>query len=207
MSADLNLPLIMLAHFVAVASPGPGIMAIAGASLNHGRPSGLAIAFGMSTASLLWGTAAALGLGTLLSSSQAFWEVFRYLGSGYLLYLALRSARAMIARQEAEHEGRAGRAAGSFWRGLMIQLTNPKAVLFFAALYAVGMPAHPSASDLIVVVLILTTQSVLILHGYALLLSVPTVTKAYRAARRYFEAAFAAVFGYAALRVLFAKGI
>ena len=48
----LNLPLILAAAFISSASPGPATLAIAGASMHHGRGVGLATAFGVVAGSL-----------------------------------------------------------------------------------------------------------------------------------------------------------
>ena len=66
MLLDINLPLILVAAFVAGASPGPATLAIAGTSMASGRTSGLALASGITAGSLIWSISAALGLGAIM---------------------------------------------------------------------------------------------------------------------------------------------
>ncbi|WP_320177679.1 LysE family translocator [Roseovarius pacificus] len=206
MSESLNLVLILGAAFIGVASPGPGTLAIAGASMRTGRRRGLALASGMTTGSFILGTLAALGLGALLAANQVFLEVFRYVGSGYLLFLALRSLRSMLSSETSDLSGSTLNSLRSaYFTGLGIHLTNPKAILFFSALYAIGIPADVTATELAVVVISVTLQTMFILHSYALLLSKPSVIKIYIGARKWFEGIFAFTFGLAGLRILLSK--
>ncbi|WP_367717238.1 LysE family translocator [Nitratireductor sp. GISD-1A_MAKvit] len=206
MDDSLNLPLILGAAFVAVASPGPGTLAIAKTSMSAGRRSGLALASGMTTGSLVLGICAALGLGALLAANQVFFEMFRYAGSGYLLYLAYKSVRSMFSRGADSGPVAAPVSLRSaYWTGLAIHLTNPKAILFLGALYALGLPADVSPFWLAVVVVAVSSQTMVILHGYALLLSIPGVMKAYLRLKRWFEGLFALTFGAAGLRILLSR--
>lgn len=63
---DVNLSLILMAAFIAMLSPGPATLAIAGTAMSYGRRSALALALGISYGSLIWSVAAAFGLGALM---------------------------------------------------------------------------------------------------------------------------------------------
>lgn len=160
----------------------------------------------MTTGSFILGLCAALGLGALLAANQMFFEMFRYVGSGYLLYLAYRSLRSMFSTATYSEPGRATVSLRSaYWTGLAIHLTNPKAILFLGALYALGLPADVTPFWLAVVVIAVSSQTMIILHCYALLFSIPGVMSVYVRAKRWFEGLFALTFGAAGLRILFSR--
>lgn len=206
MAGEINLWLILAAAFVAVASPGPATLAIANASMKAGRGYGLALASGVFTASLFWGVSAALGLGALLAANQAVFEVLRYAGSGYLLYLAFKSLRAALRAGPAPvHTDAPGSLRAAYMTGVAIHLTNPKAILFFSSLYAIGIPPDARPEALALVVFAVAAQGLVIFLGYALLFSLPGTMAVYARMRRWFEAAFAAIFGVIGLRILFAS--
>ena len=145
--AGIDLPLILLAALVASASPGPATLAIAGASMHSGRARGLALAAGVLTGSLMWSTAAALGMAALMLANSWAFEVMRYVGAGYLGWLAWKSARSALRTGTNTVETRAVESVKrAYAKGLALHLTNPKAILFFGSLYAVGIP--PSASPM-----------------------------------------------------------
>ncbi|MGE0847897.1 MAG: LysE family translocator [Flavobacteriaceae bacterium] len=206
MSEGLHLPLILLAALVASASPGPATLAIAGASMGAGRRCGMALAGGVMAGSLAWSVTAALGFGALMLAHGWILEAMRYAGAGYLLYLALRSARSAM-RKGAAHVSPVLQASTGryFTKGLLLHLTNPKAILFFGSLYSIGIPRDASAADIATVVAAVGVQSGAVFFGYAALFSNPAMLRAYGRLRRWFEAAFAALFGAAAVAILGAR--
>jgi len=141
---DINLPIILFAAFLAAGSPGPATLAIAGTPMSSGRRSGLALASGVTTGSFIWSVSAAFGLGALMAAHAWIFEVVRYVGAAYLMWLAFKAARSAIAgsKQTAKVLPKTT-PPRAYAKGLALHLTNPKAVLFFGALYAIGIPpAH-----------------------------------------------------------------
>jgi len=206
MHADVNLPLILLAALVATASPGPATLAIAGTSMASGRRYGLALAAGVTTGSLAWSVAAAAGLSVVMLANAWVFEVLRYAGAAYLLFLAFKSARSALRPGAAPAiKTAAPSLATAYRRGLLLHLTNPKAILFFGSLYAVGVPAGTSPASLALVIAAVGLQSFALFHGYALLFSSPPLARGYAKLRRWFEAAFAAAFAFAGIKILTAR--
>ena len=88
---------------------------------------------GMNLASLVWFAAAALGLGALIAAFPAVFKVLAWVGAAYVAWLgakALWSARKMDAES---HIHFAKAARHPFIDGFMVQITNPKALIFFTA--------------------------------------------------------------------------
>jgi threonine/homoserine/homoserine lactone efflux protein len=203
---DVNLMLILAAALLAGASPGPATLTIAGTAMQHGRPAGLALAVGVSTGSLIWSVAAAFGLGAVMLANSWMFEVVRYCGAGYLMYLALRSARAALRKGAPELRPAATPSLrAAYAKGLALHLTNPKAVLFFGSLYAIGLPPGTEPRALLIVIAAIAVQSTLVFHGYALLFSSAAAARVYARLRRGFEALFAATFAFASWRILAAR--
>jgi threonine/homoserine/homoserine lactone efflux protein len=197
---------ILLAAFAATASPGPSTLAIAGAAMGQGRGTGFALAFGVTLGSWTWSAAAALGLGGAMAAHGWAVELLRWLGAGYLLWLALRSARGAWRAGAAVAPGAVpGGARAAFLRGLALHLTNPKAILFFGALYSVGTPAGADARDLLSIVVAVGAQSAAVFLGYAALFAAPAPRRLWTRARRRIEAIFAIAFALASLRLMTAR--
>ena len=203
MALSINLPLILAASLVASASPGPATLAIADTSMRAGRRMGVALSLGVATGSLAWSIAAALGLAAVMISSAWALEAMRYLGAGYLMFLAIKSARsalkgpAAIARTEL-----APSASRSYFKGLALHLTNPKPILFFGSLYTLGVSPETSHRELVIVIAAIGLQSLAVFTGYAWLFSDARVARGYARLRRWFDAAFAAIFAGASIKIL-----
>lgn len=198
--------LLLVAAFLSTASPGPSTLMIAGTSMQQGRVFGLVTASGVLAGSLFWSSAAAMGMGTLMMRHAWLMEAMRYAGAAYLLYLAWRSARsALRPAMEQSPPPMVASLRGAFLRGLALHLTNPKPILFFGSLYAIGLPAGITGLGLASVVAALGLQSGLIFFVYAMLFSTPAVARGYTRMRRGFEATFAAMFGFAGIKVLLSR--
>lgn len=205
MPLEINLPLILLAALLASISPGPATLAIAGTSMASGRGSGLSLASGITTGSLIWSISAALGLGAIMLANAWVFELIRYFGAMYLMYLAYKSARSALSRKEIAVKSMAGNNSTLFTKGLLLHVTNPKAILFFGSLYSLGVPAGSSIGELAIVIIAVGAQSFLVFHGYAFLFSSKSMTDLYLRLRRWFEGAFAIGFGAASVKILTAK--
>jgi threonine efflux protein len=179
---------------------------LAAAAMREGRRTGLALAAGITTGSLMWSVAASLGLGALMLANGWVFELIRYFGAAYLMFLALKSAKSAIRPDTRETQFVPARSlTRAYLKGLALHLTNPKAILFFGSLYAIGISPAASAADLITVILAVGAQSVVIFHGYALLFSNASISRGYVRIRRWLDAAFALAFGAAGVKVLLAR--
>ncbi len=133
LNADL-FAAYLLATTVLVLIPGPVIMLVVANSLAHGRRTGLATVAGASSGNALLVAAGALGLTTLLALAADVFEWVRWAGVAYLLYLGLREWRAALrATTEAPAVAPLRSARGAFGQGILVALTNPKTILFYAA--------------------------------------------------------------------------
>src|SRR5690606_24687637 len=127
---------VWLGIAAAQASPGPNMFAVAGAALATGRKAAFMVVMGIATGSLLWSALAALGMGALFTALPMLLTLLKFVGGLYLLYMGYRALRTVRFGQDPNI--RAGRpTASSFaaWRrGLLVVMTNPKAVLMWLAI-------------------------------------------------------------------------
>lgn len=206
MFEHINIPLILTAALLATASPGPSTLAIAGTAMAHGRLQALSLVAGIASGSWIWSIAAALGLSAIMAANAWVFEFLRYLGAGYLLFLAYKSARSALSKSPTQLRSVSSRSYRiAYGKGLAMHLTNPKAILFFGALYSVGVPVTATSLEIASVVIIVGLQSMLVFITYALLFSNPRIVAVYIRLRRWFETAFALAFGFAGVRLLSAE--
>ena len=120
---------------ILAATPGPSNLFAIANGMSRGKRAVLLGVAGMNTATLIWYVAAALGLGALALAFPRTVKALIVLGALYLLWLAYRSVRSGFDSRAQPAIGaaeiRPGRSA--FWDGFMVQITNPKILLFFGA--------------------------------------------------------------------------
>lgn len=200
---EINYLLIVVSAFAAIASPGPATLAIAGTSMSHGRFFGLSLAAGVLTGSLIWYTAAAFGLAAVLHTNVWVFEILKYCGALYLLYLAFKSLRSAFSSTQLNlPKNKAVTLKENYFKGLLIHLTNPKAILFFGSLYSIGVPATAQPIELISIILVVGAVSLSIFLGYAVLFSNSVARKVYLKSKVVFESVFALFFGVVAFKLL-----
>ena len=202
----VELAVLLTGWAVAVASPGPATLAIAGTAMGAGRRPAVALAAGVITGSAFWGCAAALGLGLVLTTNAWAFEILRYLGAVYLLFLAWRAARsALTPGGGARRMMQVGGLRTAYLKGALIHLTNPKPVLFWGALFTVAVPPTAPVSEIWLVLAACQAVGIPIFLGYAVIFSTPPMMAGYLSARRVFEGAFALFFGAVGLRLLLSR--
>jgi Putative threonine efflux protein len=201
-----NLILVFGAYVVAAASPGPSTLRIMGVAMSRGRRPALALAAGVVSGSVFWGLMAATGVSALLTRYAEALVALKILGGLYLLFLAVKAGRGALATDAEAARGAAageGLSAGALYRrGLAMHLTNPKSILGWIALVALGLGPQSSPATVAIILFGCAVLSVTIFGGYALVFSTAPMVRAYARARRWIEGLLALVFGAAGLRLL-----
>jgi threonine/homoserine/homoserine lactone efflux protein len=123
----------LAASLVLVAIPGPSVLFIVGRALAHGRRAALASVAGNTTGVAVLVVVVALGLGAVAAASATVFTAIKLAGAAYLIWLGVHTIRTrgdLVAAL-----GRPGVAAGRrvYLQGVLVGLTNPKALVFFAA--------------------------------------------------------------------------
>lgn len=205
---QINVLVVVAAALAGGLTPGPGALAISGTAMAQGRMMGLAVAWGITTGSTIWAVAAGLGFGSLLATNQWLVELLRYGGALYLGWLAWRSARAALRRGEraTPKDVSSGSLLLAWVKGTLIHLSNPKAVVFWGSILAIGTRPGAGGGAILGILAICLAINVTLTTAYALLFSSQAITRGYLRLRRWLEAAFAAVFGAAAFHLLTARG-
>ena len=115
-------------------APGPDIIFVLTLSAAEGRRSGLAVAAGLLAGVMVHTLAVALGLAAVFAASPTAFTVLRAAGAAYLLYLAWGAWRAGALLEAEKTAPQRAPWPRLMLRGLLMNLTNPKVVLFFLAL-------------------------------------------------------------------------
>ena len=122
-----------IATLVLSITPGPGVFSSISAGLHHGFRLGWWNAFGMQAANVIWVSLVSLGLGALLIASETLFTAVKWAGVAYLVYLGIVTWRAPVRGFEDQPDD-AHSARDVFLRGFLVNITNPKGIIFFAAI-------------------------------------------------------------------------
>ncbi len=156
--------LVLLA---ALLSPGAAFLFAVKTSVSAGRGPGIATGLGLAAAAAYWTLAALLGLESLFALFPWAYTALKVAGALYLIWIAIqtwRHARAPLSDAPTPH----GRA---FVSGLLVNLGNPKSMLFAAAVILVVFPQGLSAANIALIVANHFVLEVMFYSACALLLS------------------------------------
>ena len=127
-------------------TPGPNMAYLAALSLSRGWRVGVAAVAGVALGLAIYGVVAALGLAALIERSRFLYEVLRWAGVAYLLWLAWEAWSAERETSPGTAETGEEELRSAFRRGLVTNLLNPKAGIFYVAM----VPTFITANDHVV---------------------------------------------------------
>jgi threonine/homoserine/homoserine lactone efflux protein len=115
-----------------LAIPGPAVLYVVTRSIEMGRAGGLASVAGITTGTFVHVGLATAGLSSLILASRAAFDTVKYVGAAYLIFLGVR--RLLTANEESVEEERAPRTRRkAYTQGIVVNLTNPKTIVFIFA--------------------------------------------------------------------------
>jgi threonine efflux protein len=187
---DYALVLIsVFAIFIpALILPGPDFVAVVRSSMTRGTRAGLLTTLGVSMGLCLYATLSLLGLSAILAEYQWLTWTVRVLGGSYLIFLGVKLLRArpqVIALDQATRP--AGKRAILF--GFLVTLTNPKAIVLFASVFATAVTASTPLWLMGLMIALVTASSLIWYSCVSLFMSSGPVMRRFQRARHWIERA------------------
>ena len=149
---------IVVAHALAVASPGPDFALVLRQSLAHGRRTAIWSSIGIGCGICVHIVYCLLGLGYFLKNSPEALAVVQYLGAAYLAWVGVQGLRTKARQTDidvgrglsptsTETVGHKARPTGptnraAWTTGFLVNVLNPKAALFFISLFPLAVSVH-----------------------------------------------------------------
>ena len=126
-------------EFMLSLTPGPAVMVVVSQGMRHGFAASTRGTAGILAGNAVYFALSALGLGALLLASATLFAVLKWAGVAYLVFVGLKMLLAKGAAADEAGDGAAQppapkRSLRLFSQGLLTQLSNPKALVFFTAL-------------------------------------------------------------------------
>lgn len=154
---------------VSILSPGAAFLMAVRSTVANGRRAGIATGLGLGIMASLWTLAALLGMDAVFTLFPWAFAALKIGGAVYLIYLAIKTWRSASTPL-----GNAPKAQGrAFIDGFLVNLGNPKSVLFAAAVLVVVFPANLTATEIALITLNHLTLEILFYTACAFILSAP----------------------------------
>ncbi len=130
---------VAVVHLFAVMTPGPDFAIVTRNSLVYSRKIGVYTSLGIALGISVHVLYSLLGIGLLISKSIILFNIIKFIGAGYLIYIGYKSLKAkLIPHNENEEIFKKQNNISeikAFNNGFLTNVLNPKATLFFLALF------------------------------------------------------------------------
>jgi len=192
MDASIILISVFGIFIPALMLPGPDFVAVVRSSMTKGARAGLWTTLGVSLCLGLYATASLLGLSAILVQYQWLAWLVRILGASYLIYLGLRLIFAKSQDLEISTHGATGRHAFRF--GFFVTLTNPKAIVLFASVFATSVTAETPVWLMVLMIGLVFAAALIWYSLVSLFMSSAPIMRRFSHARHWIERAAGVVF-------------
>lgn len=183
-------------HLLALLSPGPDFVMISRNSLVYSRKTGVWSSVGLGLGILVHVTYSLVGIGVIISRSIVLFSMVKYVGAAYLLYIGYKSLRAQAANSNSLSHDRSVRdlkPLQAVRMGFLTNALNPKATLFFLALFTQVINPHTSIAVQALYGIEMSLMTMVYFSCVALLLSHARVQNRFARVQHILERVFGAV--------------
>ena len=143
---------ILLVDLLALVSPGPNFVLVSSAAVSQSRKHAIWTAGGIATGSFAWAAAAALGIVSVFEVFPLLGLILKVVGVAYLLYLGVKLLRSNGFQPQERRDQNAPSEATGYWRGFLVNMTNPKSAAYYASVFAAFLTPEMPLWVLIVLV-------------------------------------------------------
>ena len=161
--------LFFITTFVVVISPGPAVLAVALESASSGIAKSFGVIIGIALGNVVFFILSATGIAALIAASSLLFSIIKWTGVAYLFYLGAMAlfSKSGGLRFDAEKKQET-RFRKAFLRGFILELSNPKALLYFSALLPQFINIHqPIVPQLAILGLVTLMLDLICYSAYA----------------------------------------
>lgn len=198
-----GLLVITTLHVFAIVSPGPEFLLISRQTLEHGKKVGLYCVLGSLMGCIIHIGYSSFGLAQALSTSQeALWAI-QIAGGSYLIYLGLKAMRARPKQGDGDQPDAVETSRHSLKKGFMCNLLNPKAILYYPAIFTFVLSSDISDGEITIYGLWMMTIHALWFTFVVLILSKPRINQLYSQYSHWIDRLLGAAMVLLGVKVLF----
>ncbi|MCW2476879.1 MULTISPECIES: homoserine/homoserine lactone efflux protein [Symbiopectobacterium] len=159
----------LLTTLILSLSPGSGAINTMSTAISHGYRGAAASIAGLQVGLAIHIVLVGIGLGALLSQSLLAFDILKWLGAAYLIWLGIQQWRAAGSLDLHALAGTLPRRQ-LFRRAVLVNLTNPKSIVFLAALFPQFIVPHqPQVAQYLILGVTTVAVDIVVMIGYATL--------------------------------------
>ena len=186
MDAVATLVPVFAVFIPALILPGPDFVGVVRSSLTRGTTAGLLTTLGVTIGLGMYATLSLLGLSAVLVKYQWLTWAVRVLGGAYLVYLGIKLLRAKPGKMD-DAAAQGALRGNALLFGFFVTLTNPKAIVLFASVFATAVTASTPHWLMALMIGLVMTSALIWYSIVSLFMSSAPVMRRFQNARHWIE--------------------
>ncbi|MRS17410.1 threonine export protein RhtC [Enterobacteriaceae bacterium RIT691] len=174
---------VAMVHLIALMSPGPDFFFVSQTAVSRSRKEAMMGVLGITAGVMVWAGVALLGLHLILEKMAWLHNIIMVGGGLYLCWMGYQMLRGALKKSEAtEGEPKVELAHGgkSFLKGLMTNLANPKAIIYFGSVFSLFVGDDIGAAERWGIFLLIIVETFAWFTVVASLFALPTMRRGYQ---------------------------
>lgn len=181
---------VALVHIIALMSPGPDFFFVSQTAISRSRKEAMMGVLGITCGVMVWAGVALLGL-NLIIEKMAWLHTIIMVGGGLYLcwmgYQMLRSALKKETQAADEPQVELAKSGRSFMKGLLTNLANPKAIIYFGSVFSLFVGDSVGADARWGIFLMIILETLTWFTVVASLFALPAMRRGYQKAAKWID--------------------
>ena len=199
---------VAVVQIVALASPGPDFFFISQTAASQSRRDAFKGVIGITLAVAIWAAVALLGLNLILKQMAWLHQLILLAGGAYLMWMGIQMIKSARQAQPVAAEATpvtTSRKKNIFLRGLLTNLSNPKAIIYFGSIFSLIVGDDVSSATRTAIFILIVAETLIWFSLVATLFSLPWVKAKYQKMAKWIDGIAGTLFVAFGLHLIFSR--
>lgn len=182
---------VALVHIIALMSPGPDFFFVSQTAVSRSRKEAMMGVLGITCGVMVWAGVALLGLHLIIEKMAWLHTIIMVGGGLYLCWMGYQMLRGALkkdkAADEAEPQIELAQGGRSFMKGLLTNLANPKAIIYFGSVFSLFVGDSVGAGERWGIFVLIILETLAWFTVVASLFALPTMRRGYQRAAKWID--------------------
>ena len=179
---------VALVHIIALMSPGPDFFFVSQTAVSRSRKEAMMGVLGITCGVMVWAGVALLGLHLIIEKMAWLHTIIMVGGGLYLCWMGYQMLRGALkkdkAADEAEPQIELAQGGRSFMKGLLTNLANPKAIIYFGSVFSLFVGDSVGAGERWGIFVLIILETLAWFTVVASLFALPAMRRGYQRAAK-----------------------
>lgn len=174
---------VALVHIIALMSPGPDFFFVSQTAVSRSRKEALMGVLGITCGVMVWAGVALLGLHLIIEKMAWLHTIIMVGGGLYLCWMGYQMLRGALKKSDApapEPQVELARSGRSFLKGLLTNLANPKAIIYFGSVFSLFVGDNVGTGERWGIFLLIVLETLTWFTVVANLFALPAMRRGYQ---------------------------